>query len=146
MQTNPPADLDKLKSAIRSAGLRATGPRIAVLRRLRAASRPLSHAEVMDALGEQAALDRATVYRNLADLSRVGLLRRYDLGDHVWRYESTDEHTHDAAGHAHFVCVECGDVTCIDDVELRIPPAALPQALLGTDLEIQLKGVCGDCT
>jgi len=31
--------------------------------------------------------DRATLYRNLVDMTDAGLLRRVDLGDHVWRYE-----------------------------------------------------------
>jgi Fur family ferric uptake transcriptional regulator len=100
----------------------------------------------MDLLAGDATLDRATVYRNLADLARVDLLRRYDLGDHVWRYEVAEGAEHDASGHAHFVCVTCGDVTCIDDVELRIPPAhQLPRAVKAASLEIQLKGVCDDC-
>src|SRR4051812_24845920 len=73
-------------STLRGAGLRRTGPRVAVLERLEAATAPLSHGEVA-AMLTPAGFDRATVYRNLIDLVKKGLVRRADLGDHVWRFE-----------------------------------------------------------
>ncbi len=47
---------------LRQAGLRTTGPRLAVLDVLERATSPLSHGDVADLL-EDEALDRATVYR-----------------------------------------------------------------------------------
>ncbi len=53
----------------------------------------------------------ATVYRTLAVLQDVGLLRRVDTGDGCARYEWAP---HDATTHCHLVCIGCGAVQEID--------------------------------
>ena len=60
--------LAERKKQIRDLGLRVTAPRLAVLRVLAEAERPLSHSEVVLRLGDDAVWDRATVYRNLVAL------------------------------------------------------------------------------
>ena len=135
---------DDQRARLRAAGLRATAPRVAVLRCLATQDRPLTHAEIMTAIGTD--WDRATVYRNHADLTRAELVRRYAVGDQVWRFESAHGHDHTGPGHAHFVCVECGDVQCIEDVKVQVPRSpAVPRAVRAPDLEIQLKGRCDAC-
>jgi Fur family ferric uptake transcriptional regulator len=67
-----PVDDHALRASIRGAGLRATGARVAVLRALASASGPVSHADVCAAIGSSD-FDRATVYRNLVDLTRANL-------------------------------------------------------------------------
>src|SRR5678815_74677 len=85
-------NLDELRSAVRGKGLRATPSRLAVLELLRSSDAPMSHGDVADRLATQE-WDRATIYRNLTDLAEAGLLRRTDVGDHIWRFEAvTDEH------------------------------------------------------
>lgn len=142
-----PADL---RSSLRSAGLRATRARLAVLRTVSAASRPVSHSEVMSALDGSERWDRATVYRNLSDLAKAGLLQRYDLGDHTWRYELVvdpcEVDSHDDTHHPHFMCVECGDVQCLPDIELRLgATSGAPQSVRAKAVEVQLRGVCDAC-
>src|SRR5258707_7336790 len=78
-------DLETLRAAVREAGLRATPSRIAVLHLLRTAGSPISHSGVVAKLSSQA-WDPATIYRNLTDLSDVGLARRTDVGDHSWPF------------------------------------------------------------
>ena len=70
---------------IRSRGLRATPARINVLDVLLTTSTPLSHADVMERLVARED-HRATIFRNLATLAAVHLVRRVDVGDHVWRF------------------------------------------------------------
>src|SRR5688572_26419508 len=69
------AGLAETKKRIRDLGLRVTAPRLAVLRIIAEAERPLSHSEVVTRLGDDAVWDRATVYRNLIALVGVRLLR-----------------------------------------------------------------------
>jgi len=89
--------LDELRSAVRAKGLRATPSRLAVLQLLRASETPMSHGDVADRLATEA-WDRATIYRNLTDLAETGLVRRTDVGDHVWRFEAvSDDHEASAA-------------------------------------------------
>src|SRR5436190_15542363 len=93
--------VDELRAAVRAKGLRATPSRLAVLEMLRASDAPMSHGDVADRLASHA-WDRATIYRNLTDLAQAGLVRRTDVGDHVWRFEAVGN-DHAASTHPHFV-------------------------------------------
>jgi len=138
-------DTEQLQTALREAGLRATASRVAVLRMLRAAKSPLTHADVSEALARDG-WDRATLYRNLLDFTRVGIARRADLGDHVWRFEITSA-SHDAEDHhPHFVCNTCGIVECIADLVLSLPKsAAAPKSIRLREVEVQITGRCDRC-
>lgn len=138
------SSMTELKDELRAAGLRATSSRIAVLRQLRQAARPQSHAEVVDALAQEP-WDRATIYRNLIDLTGVGLARKVELGDRTWRFSSGQSEPHDSAAHAHFICSECGHVSCLPGVSISAPKRGVPRALRGDKIEIQLRGVCDTC-
>jgi Fur family ferric uptake transcriptional regulator len=99
----------------------------------------------METLAEQG-WDPATVYRILSDLTEVELLRRMDLGDHIWRFELIDECRTIQDDHAHFLCTDCGIVTCLPEVELRTTSGhALPAALLGAELHLKVTGRCNQC-
>lgn len=98
-----------LRALIRERGLRATPARLAVCDVLSKASGPLTHAEVSKLLASRD-IDQTTVFRNLTDLAEVNLIRRIEVGDHVYRFEWQGGVEHDTS-HAHFVCVECGEVT-----------------------------------
>jgi Fur family ferric uptake transcriptional regulator len=135
-----------LKQILRDTGLRATSARAAVLRCLIEANAPLTHGEVCERL---AALgyDRATLYRNLVDLTEVGLALRTDLGDHLWRFELAGEGDHTPAAHPHFVCSECGDVSCLPDDAIAVRPGqGVPDALAAREVEIQVRGLCNACS
>ena len=146
MATEVTPTLDALKGTIRQAGLRSTAPRLAVLRRLSSASTPVSHGELVDALAGEG-MDRTTVYRNLVDLTEVGLVQRTDLGDHVWRFELKRSRTEgDDAKHPHFTCSGCGTVACLPEVTLKVKPGkGVPRSLSRQKVEIQLRGLCDTC-
>lgn len=130
---------------LRSAGLRATASRRAVLRLLSAWARPATHAEVARAL-EPDAWDRATVYRNLIDLAEAGILSRTDLGDHVWRFELARpvEPGHDQpSAHPHFLCTTCGEISCLPD--LPLPVERVPAAVRTGKVEVRVHGICDGC-
>lgn len=135
-------EIDALKAALRGRGLRATPSRLAVLGLLRRHAGPLSHGEAADRLADQG-WDRATIYRNLTDLSEANLARRTDVGDHVWRFEAVDE-AHADDRHAHFVCTECGIVECLPGVGLAVGKAA-PRAVKQKQVDVQVRGRCDGC-
>tara|TARA_B100001989_G_C24209220_1_gene302228 strand:- start:107 stop:442 length:336 start_codon:yes stop_codon:yes gene_type:complete len=110
---------------------------MAVLQHLHDSERPCSHADVVDALGEDG-WDRATLFRNLNDLATAGLLRRIDV-DHTWRFELIRTE----GGHPHFVCVSCGDIQCLGDVRLQADGSAAD--LIARAREVQIRGVCEAC-
>jgi Fur family ferric uptake transcriptional regulator len=137
--------MDELKDLLRSHDLRATAPRLAVLRCLHEASTPASHAEIAEKLAPEG-WDRATVYRNLNDLSDASIARRTDVGDHVWRFELVREGAEHGDAHPHFVCDECGVVACLPEgsVEIKATRGG-PVRLKERVHEIQLKGRCERC-
>ena len=137
------AEIADLQNLLRAAGLRSTTARIAVLQRLQSAKSPLSHAELADEL-MPLGHDKATVFRNLTDLTDAGLVVRTELGDHVWRFEIHD-HAHGGKGtHPHFVCITCGSVTCLGGVKL--PPRITARGkAVGSITEVLFRGYCKSC-
>ncbi|MEO1528240.1 MAG: transcriptional repressor [Planctomycetota bacterium] len=135
-------DTDEIKEAIRAVGLRATPARVATLVMLYAAKSPLTHANVAEHLAESG-IDKATAFRNLNDMTDAGLLRRSELGDHVWRFEPIRDEHHDAS-HPHFLCVDCGSVSCLDDVTLTASSKRASEKV-GEITEILLRGHCNEC-
>lgn len=135
--------LEAVKLAIRGAGLRATPGRIATLRLLRGSGQPLTHAAVVERLSD-VQVDKATVFRSLNDMSDAGLVRRTEVGDHVWRFEAVDPKDKNDTGHPHFLCVDCGMVTCLDDVKLTAGSQRASRRV-GEVTEILLRGHCNRC-
>jgi Fur family ferric uptake transcriptional regulator len=137
--------ISELKAEIRRQGMRGTGPRVAVLAYLSEATAPLSHTQIHEALVDRG-YDRATIYRNLMDLAEAGLLVRSDLGDHVWRFERQEARPGHRSAHPHFVCVDCGGVSCLPagTLEVKASPRA-PRALRTKQVEVQVKGRCDAC-
>lgn len=135
---------DDLRARLRAAGLRATPARAAVLRHLLAAGGPVTHAELVEALGDQG-WDRATLYRNLTDLAGAGLVKRADMGDRLWRYELAPE-AHGADLHPHFLCTTCGELSCLPEGLLSLlDDPRLPGAVRAGRVEVQVRGVCDRC-
>jgi Fur family ferric uptake transcriptional regulator len=136
-------DVVELQTLLRSAGIRSTAARVEVLRQLRKAKSPLSHAELATELSPLG-FDKATVFRNLSDLTDAGLIVRTELGDHVWRFELRDGDHADAAAHPHFLCTTCGQVTCVADAPWvsRLKNNGVE---VGSVTEILLKGHCKLC-
>ncbi len=142
---NLPA-LEKVRERLRSAGLRCTAARLWVMQQLIDAASPQTHAQVADAL-EPRGFDRATIYRNLIELTEAGLVSRIELGDHVWRFELRRPGSEHQQDHPHFVCVDCGEVACLPSVSVNIRPApGSKQSQIGKITEILLKGHCEHCT
>ena len=136
-------DIDDIRRLIRKAGLRGTPARIAVMQQLRGASSPLTHAELADML-VPLGFDKATIFRNLNDLNEAELISRTELGDHVWRFEVRDPDNPEADQHPHFVCVECGSVTCLGDMEFTTASKRRAKTI-GSITEILIKGHCDTC-
>ncbi len=137
-------DATDLRRDLHHAGLRITAPRLAVLALLRERAVPLSHPEVTAALRGRS-FDRATLYRNLCDLVRVGLARRTELGDRLWRFEDSRT-SHGSSSHPHFVCTACGTVQCLPAATVALHGTRRdPRALRRGEVEVQVRGRCDRC-
>lgn len=103
----------------------------------------MTHADVAAKLDENG-VDKATAFRNLNDMADAGLLRRAELGDHVYRFEEIRNGNKDHDPHPHFLCVECGEVTCLDKVRLTASSQRASEEI-GEVNEILLRGHCNKC-
>ena len=98
--------------------------------------------EVLADLG----FDAATIYRNLTDLTGAGLLNRINLGDNVWRFELRERSKATPPEHPHFVCIECGEVTCLSEVRVKLTPApGSIKSVVNSISDIVIKGQCMQC-
>ena len=124
-------------------GLKTTAARLAVMHWLQRANSPATHAEIAASL-VPLGFDKATVLRNLTDLVEAGLVIRKELGDHVWRFELRDASHPERCEHPHFICVDCGSVTCLHAFE--VPKAAMKSvSAVGRVSEILIRGHCLLC-
>lgn len=145
-KTEPP-NTKELQVFLRSTGLRSTAARIAVLEYFHTHGGPNSHAELFTAI-EEKGFDRATVYRVLMDFAEAGILSRTDLGDHVWRFELKKgvggvAHTEE---HPHFVCVDCGEVSCLPGLSFKIDGRSkAPKSISKKQVAVQISGRCDKC-
>jgi Fur family transcriptional regulator, ferric uptake regulator len=131
---------EDLRQLLVDGGLRVTEQRLMILRELAKLRTPISHPELTERLSG-AALDRATVYRNLLSLTEAKLLVKTHLGDNVWRFELPQSDAHDHGAHPHFICSDCGNVACLpaNTVTLR------GEAIRNQVAEVQLRGRCAGC-
>ena len=133
------------KQLLRDVSLRATAARVAVLRLLANAARPVSHADVVDQLADFG-FDQSTMFRCLNELADAGLAARLDLGDQIRRFELRESRGEKEFTHPHFMCVDCGELSCMNDFSIQISPSRGPRRdKLGTITEIMIRGHCGSC-
>jgi Fur family ferric uptake transcriptional regulator len=130
---------DDLRELLTAKGLRVTEQRTTILRELAKLRLPASHPELTDRLAS-ASLDRATIYRNLVSLTEAGILVRTQLGDNVWRFELLHTTAHHGL-HPHFVCTECGHVSCLPENAVTLRSDMMRNQVS----EVQLRGRCAEC-
>ncbi len=137
-------DLPELNERLRKEARRLTGPRQSILGFLRAQTGPVSNRQIYAALppGE---CNLATVYRSTHLLERIGIVKRFDLGDGVARYELL--RPGDDGHHHHLVCTRCAKVVEIEecfgcDLEQRI---ASHNGFKAVTHRLEFFGVCPAC-
>lgn len=111
VQPSPPASFIEAGSArLRSAGLRVTKPRIALIEALAKLNRPVP-IEHLHQLLTDGRCDLVTVYRCLSAFEKIGIVRRSFLHNGTSLYElSLGNH----ARHYHIVCRVCGGTERVD--------------------------------
>lgn len=127
---------------LRSAGLRATAPRLAVLAALRREPHAGTDAVVRRARAELGAVSTQAVYNVLATLAGTGLVRRIEPAGSVALYELRV-----GDNHHHVVCRSCGAVADVDCAVGRRPcltPSDTHGFLLD-EAEVTYWGLCPAC-
>ena len=135
---------DRLKALLRGAGLRATGPRVAVYAAVEKGGKPISHSQLVKQMRGHD-LDSATIYRNLIKLSEAGLLKVVSRANGMARYANAElGHDHDHE-HAHFVCSDCNTVSCLPEEALPKPKVEGRWSASLESAQMVVRGTCPDC-
>lgn len=142
--TNPfLVDLQKkAEEMIRHRGERITPGRIHILAMLLSERRAVTHHEIEERLKGKHRFDRVTLYRVLEWLNEKGFVHRLVSADRVWRFRA-NIHEH-SQQHAHFECLRCTKVVCLDDFETA-HDFGLPEGYRSREVELTVKGLCAEC-
>jgi Fur family transcriptional regulator, ferric uptake regulator len=142
-----PGWTDYAHERLASTGYRRGGGRSALIELLDGQECALSAQEIEDRLrGGERKVGRATVYRVLDELDRLGLIARVEIGDGVTRYESL--FPDGAEHHHHLVCDSCGKLIPFmdDELERAIRRVARREGFAIEDHDVTLHGACADCS
>jgi Fur family ferric uptake transcriptional regulator len=132
----------ELTAALRDAGLRVTGPRLAVLSVVMAGKHMTAEQVEFAARERVGAISTQAVYDVLAALTRGGFLRRIEPAGSPARYETRVDDNHH-----HLVCRSCGAISDVDCV-IGDPPCVTPADAGGfvvDEAEVTFWGLCPDC-
>ena len=137
-------DLPDLGEKLRQRSRKLTAPRQAILQILSRHAHPMSNKEIFAELSS-GDCDLATVYRSMHLLENMGVVKRFDLGDGVARYELLAEG--DDGHHHHLICTRCAAVVEIDDcftreLEERI---AVRNGFKAITHKLEFFGICPRC-
>lgn len=127
---------------LREAGLKATGPRLAILAALERDRRHPSAEQIHARLAhDHPSLSLSTIYSTLEAFARAGLIRRVNGLDGRLRVDGT------RGDHDHAVCRVCGSIYDVDRDCFTLPPGpdCLPSGLQVVRVRLEYEVVCASC-
>lgn len=139
---NSVTDTETIKARLRSAGMRVTAPRLAVLSAVYRGGHLAADAVATSAREHLGTLSRQAVYDNLYALLEAGLVRRIEPANAPALYEARV-----GDNHHHLVCTNCGrieDVDCVVGHRPCLQPSATHGFVLA-EAEVLFWGVCPAC-
>ncbi|HSV27320.1 MAG TPA: transcriptional repressor [Sedimentisphaerales bacterium] len=125
-----------------AAKLYSTRTRIAIVKVLLAAGRPLDKKEIAVRLGSNMP-DAATVYRTLERLGSKGLVHRVYTGGRARRFELAHQ-CGQVQCHPHFTCRRCGITRCLTDAKVPLVKG-LQEGYRLLRQQVRLDGICPSC-
>lgn len=138
------AELPQLAARLRHHARKLTGPRQAILEVMGRERHPLSARSIFEKL-TSFDCDLATVYRSLHMLENMRMVKRFDLGGGVARFELLGEG--DDGHHHHLVCTRCAGVVEVEECfsgefEKKI---AAESGFTSVTHRLEFFGVCPSC-
>jgi len=127
---------------LKAAKLYRTAGRVAILKVLMDAGKPLSQDQIARRSGKNH-FDKVTIYRTLESLLDVGLVHKAFIDKRAWHFELSHNCT-ETQCHPHFTCTSCGETTCLTGISL--PMAKSPhKGFIIHRQQVRLEGLCPAC-
>lgn len=132
------------RSNLAQVGLSRTPQRLAVLDILIRAERPLTAADLMQAVNDNLNINKVTVYRIISTFRERGIVREIPTNYGINHYEMACMHN---PVHPHFHCRSCKTMTCLDPLTLSKTWDWLagPHDYNIEEISITLSGLCKEC-
>ena len=135
----------KANELLRKNNLSVTGSRKKIIQLFLAQPGALAHGDIEKRAGEK--FDRVTIYRTLQTFVDKGIIHTIPTTDNIIRYalckdDCSEGHHHDH--HVHFVCTNCQQTYCLDDVVT--PEIRLPAGYSASHVEVVVDGICENCS
>jgi len=137
-------DHKDILAGLKASGSKMTRVRTAVVECFARTAAPMTAAELGAALAKSGvAVNKTTLYREIAFLTGKGLVEEIAFGDRTARYELKDE-----GHHHHVVCVRCDTVVDVDlEQDLDAQEKTIAKKTRFTILRHSLEffGLCASC-
>ena len=135
---------NEVKQILKRNQLSVTASREKILQLFLAQSGALAHGDIEKKAGEK--FDRVTVYRTLQTFVEKGIVHSIPTADNSILYalckdDCAEGHHHDH--HVHFVCDNCKNTFCLDDVVT--PELKLPKGYSLKHMDVVVEGICKNC-
>lgn len=96
---------EDIKDLLKNNSLKVTSHRVDILLKIAKAKVPLSAQAITESLNNNKEVDQSTIYRNLNELEKAELIRKYSYGNNSFIYEIA---THSPKNQ--IICQRCGAV------------------------------------
>jgi Fur family ferric uptake transcriptional regulator len=132
----------QIRDMLKAAKLYCTQVRIAVLKLLMKADKPLSQEQIARRLGKKN-FDKVTIYRTIESLLKVGLVHKAFIAKRAGHYELAHNCT-ESQCHPHFTCTSCGSTHCL--MGMSLPMVKSPhKGFIIRRQQVRLEGLCPAC-
>ena len=133
-------DVEAIKRAFEGSGLRCTPQRYAVMAFLMEHPQHPTAAEIFEAVNRaDPRSTRATIYNNLSDLVKAGLVREVAVEGRAARFDAK------GARHHHFICDQCGNIEDMEWYDVPRPASGALGKRILRECELIFRGLCTKC-
>ncbi len=131
-----------IRQTLKKSGLYCTKCRVAILKVLLKADKPLRQEQIAKRLGKKH-FNKVSIYRTLASLLEIGLVHKAFMHERAWHFELA-HNCSETQCHPHFTCASCGKTYCLTGVTL--PMATSPhKGFIIHRQQVRLEGLCPAC-
>ncbi len=132
----------QIRQMLKAAELYCTKCRVAILKVLVKANKPLSQGQIAQRLGKNR-LNKVTIYRTLESFCRAGLVHKAFINKRAVHFELANRCS-EIRCHPHFTCKSCGVTNCL--IGLSVPVVkGLKKGFVIHRQQVQLEGLCPKC-
>lgn len=139
--------LNNLKTMLRAGGSKLTPQRLTILDVImREEGKHLTIEQIYEKVKQvKPETGVATVYRTILLFEELGIVKKLDLNDGIYRYELN--HEEEVHGHHHLVCSACGKVEEVKDDLLDSVEQTIEKdyKFRIKDHSLKFYGLCSDC-